>query len=124
MAELNRQGIPTGILIAPLMPGINDSPEQVERILELAEEAGAVSVGGIALHLRGEVRGIFFDWLRSQRPTWCRATSACTPAAPTCRGPRASGSRGCVGRGRRFLRTAPVDDPPPPPSQPAQPSLF
>ena len=68
VAELNRQGIPTGILIAPLMPGINDSPEQVERILELAEEAGAVSVGGIALHLRGEVRGIFFDWLRSQRP--------------------------------------------------------
>ena len=47
---------------------MNDSPEQVERILELAAEAGAVSVGGIALHLRGEVKGIFFDWLRSQRP--------------------------------------------------------
>ena len=30
-AELNRAGIPTGVLIAPLMPGINDSPEQVER---------------------------------------------------------------------------------------------
>ena len=30
VAELNRAGIPTGILIAPLMPGINDSPEQVE----------------------------------------------------------------------------------------------
>ena len=27
-----------------------------------------MSVGGIALHLRGEVKGIFFDWLRSQRP--------------------------------------------------------
>ena len=50
------------------MPGINDEPEQVEQILELAEEAGAVSVGGIALHLRGEVRGIFLDWLRSHRP--------------------------------------------------------
>src|SRR3954447_5973534 len=32
VGELNRAGIPTGILIAPLMPGINDSPEQVERI--------------------------------------------------------------------------------------------
>jgi DNA repair photolyase len=68
VAELNRNGIPTGILIAPLMPGINDDPAQVEKILELAHEAGAVSIGGIALHLRGEVRGIFFDWLRSHRP--------------------------------------------------------
>jgi DNA repair photolyase len=68
VAELNRAGIPTGVLIAPLMPGINDAPEQVDPILEMAAEAGATSVGGIALHLRGEVRGIFFDWLRSQRP--------------------------------------------------------
>jgi DNA repair photolyase len=68
VGELNRAGIPCGVLIAPLMPGINDSPEQVDRILELATEAGAVSIGGIALHLRGEVRDVFFDWLRSQRP--------------------------------------------------------
>ena len=68
VAELNRAGIPTGILIAPLMPGINDAPEQVEKILEIASEAGAVSVGGIALHLRGEVRDIFFEWLRTHRP--------------------------------------------------------
>src|SRR3954471_15793947 len=68
VAELNRAGIPTGILIAPLMPGINDSPEQVERILDMAAEAGAQHIGGIALHLRGEVHGIFMDWLRSQRP--------------------------------------------------------
>ena len=50
------------------MPGINDAPEQVDRILELATEAGATSIGGIALHLRGEVRDIFFDWLRAHRP--------------------------------------------------------
>jgi DNA repair photolyase len=68
VAELNRAGIPTGILVAPLMPGINDDPGQVERILEAAGEAGAVGVSGIALHLRGEVRGIFMDWLRSYRP--------------------------------------------------------
>src|SRR5664279_4525767 len=49
VAELNRAGIRTGILVAPLMPGINDSPEQVERILELATEAGAAYVSGIAL---------------------------------------------------------------------------
>lgn len=68
VAELNRAGIPTGVLIAPLMPGINDSPEQVEELLERVTEAGATSVGGVALHLRGEVRDVFMGWLRSQRP--------------------------------------------------------
>jgi DNA repair photolyase len=68
VAELNRAGIRTGILVAPLMPGINDSPEQVSKILELATEAGAAYVTGIALHLRGEVRRLFFDWLAEQRP--------------------------------------------------------
>ncbi|MEA2440322.1 MAG: hypothetical protein QOH76_1746 [Thermoleophilaceae bacterium] len=68
VAELNRAGIPSGVLVAPLMPGINDAPEQVERILELCAEAGATHVSGIALHLRGDVRGLFMDWLRSQRP--------------------------------------------------------
>jgi DNA repair photolyase len=68
VAELNRAGIPTGILVAPLMPGINDDPKQVEQILQAAADAGAVGVSGIALHLRGEVRGIFMDWLRSYRP--------------------------------------------------------
>ena len=68
IAELGRAGIPTGVLIAPLMPGINDSPEQVERILELATEAGAQSISGITLHLRGEVRDVFMGWLRAQRP--------------------------------------------------------
>lgn len=68
VAELNRAGIRTGILVAPLMPGINDSPEQVRRILDLATEAGAAYVSGIALHLRGEVRQVFMDWLEEHRP--------------------------------------------------------
>jgi DNA repair photolyase len=68
VAELNRAGIPTGVLIAPLMPGINDAPEQVSEIVRLATEAGATHIGGIALHLRGEVRDVFFDWLRAHRP--------------------------------------------------------
>lgn len=68
VAELNAAGIPTGVLIAPLMPGINDAPHQLEPLLELAAEAGATSIAGVALHLRGEVRTVFMDWLRSQRP--------------------------------------------------------
>jgi DNA repair photolyase len=68
VAELNRAGIPTSVLIAPLIPGVNDAPEQVEELLELAGEAGARTVGGVGLHLRGEVREIWFDWLRQYRP--------------------------------------------------------
>jgi DNA repair photolyase len=68
VAELNRAGIPTGVLIAPLIPGINDAPHQIEPLLGLAADAGATSIGGVALHLRGEVRDVFMGWLRAQRP--------------------------------------------------------
>ncbi|HWH10771.1 MAG TPA: radical SAM protein [Solirubrobacteraceae bacterium] len=68
VAELNRAGVPTSVLVAPLMPGINDEPEQVKRILELANEAGARSVTPIALHLRPGVREVFMDWLAAKRP--------------------------------------------------------
>jgi DNA repair photolyase len=68
VAELTRAGIRTGILIAPLMPGINDSPEQVEPILEMAAEAGAAYVTAIPLHLRRETKDVFLDWMREQRP--------------------------------------------------------
>ncbi|HET9102044.1 MAG TPA: hypothetical protein VFN55_01720 [Solirubrobacteraceae bacterium] len=67
-AELVRAGIPTGILIAPLMPGINDAPEQIEPILAFAAEAGVSYVTGLALHLRGDVRRLFFAWLAEHRP--------------------------------------------------------
>jgi DNA repair photolyase len=68
VAELNRLGISTGVLIAPLIPGVNDAPEQVDRILEIATEAGATNIVPIGLHLRGEVKDIWFDWLREYRP--------------------------------------------------------
>jgi DNA repair photolyase len=68
VAELNRAGIRTGVLIAPLMAGINDAPEQIEPLLAGAIEAGARSIGGATLHLRGEVRDVFMQWMRSERP--------------------------------------------------------
>jgi DNA repair photolyase len=68
LAQLNREGISTGVLIAPLMPGINDSPKQIERLLDAVQEAGATSIGGVALHLRGEVRQVFMEWLEDARP--------------------------------------------------------
>ena len=68
VAELRRRGIDSGVLIAPLMPGINDTPEQVQPIVDRAREAGATFLGGVALHLRGEVRDVFFGWLKAKRP--------------------------------------------------------
>ena len=71
-------------------------------------------MGGIALHLRGEVRGIFFDWLRSQRPDLLpryERLYARGAYAPRAESERIARLR--RGHGRRFLRTSPVDEPPP-----------
>ena len=68
VAELARAGIPVGVLMAPLIPGVNDAPGQVEELAAAVGEAGAESIAGIGLHLRGEVRDIWFDWLRQYRP--------------------------------------------------------
>jgi DNA repair photolyase len=68
VAELNRAGIPTGVLIAPLMPGINDAPHQLEPLLEAVIEAKATHVAGVALHLRPGVKEVLMEWLRSNRP--------------------------------------------------------
>jgi DNA repair photolyase len=134
VAELNRAGIPTGVLIAPLMPGINDSPEQVERILDLATEAGATHIGGIALHLRGEVREVFFDWLRSQRPDLVPryeqlySRGAYAPPAERRRLQDLAAPPGRPSSPRRYLRdrdlAGPAAQRPEQPPQSAQTALF
>jgi DNA repair photolyase len=53
VAELRRRGIDSGVLIAPLMPGINDHTDQVRPIDERAKMAGATFLGTAALHQRG-----------------------------------------------------------------------
>jgi len=68
VAELNRAGIRTGVLIAPLMPGVNDAPQQLEPLLQAVHDAGATYVSGVALHLRGEVKHLFTEWLTAHRP--------------------------------------------------------
>ncbi len=68
VAELRRLGIDSGVLIAPLMPGINDHPDQVRPIIERAKKAKATFLGGVALHLRDEVKDVFFAWMKEKRP--------------------------------------------------------
>jgi DNA repair photolyase len=124
VAELNRAGIPTGVLIAPLMPGINDSPEQVERILELCGEAGATSIGGICLHLRGEVKQVFMDWLRSYRPDLVPRYEELY--AGRAYAPRAEQERiaRLLGRGRRRMPAARRRPEPPAAPRHEQATLF
>ena len=57
-----------GILIAPLMPGINDAPEQVARIVELATRPGRRRSAATRCSCAASVREVFFDWLREHRP--------------------------------------------------------
>lgn len=68
VAKLTAAGIRTSVLVAPLMPGINDSPDQVHEVIRLASEAGAVSITGLGLHLRGSVRQVFMEHLAERRP--------------------------------------------------------
>jgi DNA repair photolyase len=68
VAELTRAGIQCGVLVAPLIPGVNDDPAQVQEIVDACTEAGASHIGGICLHLRGAVKDIWFEWLESYRP--------------------------------------------------------
>ena len=68
VAKLTRAGVPTSVLIAPLMPGINDDPRAVREIVDRARAAGARNVTPLALHLRSGVREVFMDWLETSRP--------------------------------------------------------
>ena len=122
VAELNRAGIPTGVLIAPLMPGINDAPHQIEPLLQRAAEAGATSIGGIALHLRGEVRDVFMGWLADQRPDLVERYERLYSHGAYA--PREERERlaGLVRRGRRHAPGGFKRVPPPAPRAPVAPT--
>jgi DNA repair photolyase len=65
---LTDAGIPTGILMAPILPGLSDAPEQLRAVVEAAIEAGASHVSPILLHLRPGVREEFLPWLETEHP--------------------------------------------------------
>jgi DNA repair photolyase len=68
VAELNRAGIPCGVLLAPVLPGISDSPRQLRQVVEACIDAGATHVSPILLHLRPGVREEFMPWLEGAYP--------------------------------------------------------
>nr|WP_316861459.1 PA0069 family radical SAM protein [uncultured Cohaesibacter sp.] len=64
--RLTEAGIPTSVLVAPVIPALND--EELEKILQAAHEAGAREAGTILLRLPNEVSGLFQDWLLHHYP--------------------------------------------------------
>ena len=68
IAALHDAGIPTGVMVAPIIPGISDAPDQLEAVVKGAVEAGADRITPIVLHLRPGVREQFLPWLERERP--------------------------------------------------------
>jgi DNA repair photolyase len=66
--KLNEAGIPCGVLIAPVLPGLSDGTEQLRQVVEACAAAGAVSISAIPLHLRPGVREHYLGWLAAARP--------------------------------------------------------
>ena len=101
IAELTRAGVPAGVLVAPMIPGLNDA--EMEKIVEAAARAGARHAGYVLLRLPHELRQMFEDWLADAFP---RSGEAC--AEPDPRDARRRAERCAVPSsllpGRAFMR--------------------
>ncbi|MBV1705134.1 MAG: PA0069 family radical SAM protein, partial [Hyphomicrobiales bacterium] len=72
IAALAQAGVPTTVLVAPVIPAINDA--EIEAILAKARAAGATGAGFVMLRLPLELRDVFREWLVAHYPE--RATRA------------------------------------------------
>jgi DNA repair photolyase len=63
---LAKAGVPVGVLVAPIIPGLND--REIPAVLEGAREAGATSAGYTMLRLPHGVKDVFTDWLKEHFP--------------------------------------------------------
>jgi DNA repair photolyase len=68
VAALNDAGIPCGVLVAPILPGITDDPRKIRDVVRAAIDAGATHVSPILLHLRPTVREEYMGWLAENYP--------------------------------------------------------
>lgn len=64
--ELNAAGVPAGVLVAPIIPAVNDM--EVEHIIAAVAAAGAQSVGYVLLRLPHELKDLFRQWLDTHMP--------------------------------------------------------
>ena len=68
VARLNDAGVPSGVLVAPLLPGISDAERQVAEVVAAADAAGARFVTPMLLHLSPPMKRHWLRWLRRHRP--------------------------------------------------------
>jgi DNA repair photolyase len=66
--ELSDAGIGCGVLMAPILPFLTDSPEQLDAAVREIAAAGARSVTPLVLHLRTGAREWYIAWLRRNHP--------------------------------------------------------
>lgn len=66
MRSLSEAGIPTGVLVSPIIPALND--HEIERVLEASRAAGALEATYVLLRLPLEVSPLFRDWLLRNYP--------------------------------------------------------
>lgn len=66
MRCLSEAGVPTGVMVAPVIPALND--HEMEAILEAAAAAGAGWAGYVLLRLPHEVKDLFGEWLAAHYP--------------------------------------------------------
>lgn len=64
---LTAAGVPAAVMLAPLIPGLNDS--EIPALLAAAAQAGAITAGYVLLRLPLAVSPIFSDWLLRTQPT-------------------------------------------------------
>src|SRR5206468_678019 len=67
-AKLNEAGVPCGVLMAPIIPFLTDSPAQLEATVKAIAETGATHASPIVLHLRTGAREWFERWVGENRP--------------------------------------------------------
>jgi DNA repair photolyase len=67
LAELSRAGVPTGVMVAPVIPGLTE--HEMPAVLIAAAKAGASWAGYTLLRLPGAVEPLFADWLSRHAPT-------------------------------------------------------
>ncbi|GAB3630254.1 DNA repair photolyase [Pandoraea terrae] len=68
--RLTTAGVPTGVIVAPIVPALTDF--DIERVLSTAAEAGATYAGYVMLRLPLEVHDIFVAWLEEHYPLRAR----------------------------------------------------
>lgn len=64
--ELSKVGLPTGVMAAPMIPGLND--HEMPAILKACANNGCKSAGYTVVRLNGVINQIFEDWLRKNFP--------------------------------------------------------